>query len=447
MPGPCRRTVFVACLLLPSASAWAQSDPSNFTTVIDIPPAVIGDDESIGSDTQMNVSEGGSVGERFVAGVPAGDSTNIEVNLSGGSIGSNFFAGPGSTVNVHGGETDGLSAGVVRGWEVINTFTIDDIINGNTRGSEPSTINLYGGTAVRGPFATLGGTVNVYGGQIDEAIYASYGGTINIHDGALIEKEDYSRVSLDAREVGYINVTGGTVEGLTVVGGDLAINFGNQAILNLSGGSLEAVVVGIDSTANLSGGSVGVVLGGWFGSTINLSGGELPGEFGVTSGSTLNLFGTSFVVDGVALTDLQVGQAFVVPDPSVPVQAVLADGSLFDSGPEDRTLGSDSTLTLTLLSDADLPGDYNANGHVEQGDLDLVLQNWGVDTGLTGVPFFWFNDKPAGVIDQAELDQVLQHWGGVATPDFAGSGLPEPTVAGVACLLAFSGLRHRRPTR
>ena len=33
-----------------------------------------------------------------------------------------------------------------------------------------------------------------------------------------------------------------------------------------------------------------------------------------------------------------------------------------------------------------IPGDYNNSGQVEQGDLDLVLQNWGVDTDVTGIP-------------------------------------------------------------
>ncbi len=75
-----------------------------------------------------------------------------------------------------------------------------------------------------------------------------------------------------------------------------------------------------------------------------------------------------------------------------------------------------------------VPGDYNDNGQVEQGDLDLVLQNWGVDTTANGIPDGWDFDLPDGQIDQAELDGVLQNWGGTAAPDFAAAPLPEPAV-------------------
>jgi hypothetical protein len=56
-----------------------------------------------------------------------------------------------------------------------------------------------------------------------------------------------------------------------------------------------------------------------------------------------------------------------------------------------------------------LDGDYNNNGRVEQGDLDLVLLNWGIEG--TPPPLGWINDLPEGIIDQAELDAVLLDWG------------------------------------
>ncbi len=81
------------------------------------------------------------------------------------------------------------------------------------------------------------------------------------------------------------------------------------------------------------------------------------------------------------------------------------------------------------------PGDYNASGQVEQGDLDLVLQNWGRDTVANGIPTGWTNDLPDGLIDQSELDGVLLNWGGTASPDFSGaSNVPEPGA------LVWSGL-------
>ncbi len=63
-----------------------------------------------------------------------------------------------------------------------------------------------------------------------------------------------------------------------------------------------------------------------------------------------------------------------------------------------------------------LAGDFNNSGQVEQGDLDLVLQNWGRDTDTQGVPAGWTGDPADGLIEQSELDRVLQNWGNTATP-------------------------------
>jgi hypothetical protein len=75
--------------------------------------------------------------------------------------------------------------------------------------------------------------------------------------------------------------------------------------------------------------------------------------------------------------------------------------------------------------EASLPGDYNANGQVEQGDLDLVLLNWGSD----GVPAGWKEDLPNGTIDQEEIDTVLLAWGDSLPVPFATPAVPEPLTA------------------
>ncbi len=75
---------------------------------------------------------------------------------------------------------------------------------------------------------------------------------------------------------------------------------------------------------------------------------------------------------------------------------------------------------------SDVVGDFNDSGQVEQGDLDLVLQNWGHDVESNGVPTGWFNDRPVGLVDQSELDRVLQNWGNIALPNYEGSLVPEP---------------------
>lgn len=55
-------------------------------------------------------------------------------------------------------------------------------------------------------------------------------------------------------------------------------------------------------------------------------------------------------------------------------------------------------------------GDYTGNGMTNQGDLDLVLLNWG--DSATPPPPGWINDLPVGNIDQDDLDGVLLGWGG-----------------------------------
>ncbi|MEM8781333.1 MAG: caspase family protein [Planctomycetota bacterium] len=94
----------------------------------------------------------------------------------------------------------------------------------------------------------------------------------------------------------------------------------------------------------------------------------------------------------------------------------------------------------------DLAGDLNRNGQVEQGDLNLVLNNWGRDTLATGVPNGWLaTEQLTGTVDQDELNAVLLNWGALAAPDFSATTVPEP--AGLGAVVAALGLRRRRGRR
>ncbi|MEM1026836.1 MAG: hypothetical protein AAGJ38_02015 [Planctomycetota bacterium] len=83
---------------------------------------------------------------------------------------------------------------------------------------------------------------------------------------------------------------------------------------------------------------------------------------------------------------------------------------------------------ITFAPQTTLFGDYNASGLVEQGDLNLVLSNWGIDSESLGVPSGWINDPPVGVIDQAELNAVLSNWGDASISNSVGTVVPEPAV-------------------
>src|SRR5690606_34943106 len=65
---------------------------AQFSTVIDVPPSIMGDDQAIGSDTQLNVFAGGEVGSNFHAGAEDFSSTNVQVNVLGGTVGGGFVA-------------------------------------------------------------------------------------------------------------------------------------------------------------------------------------------------------------------------------------------------------------------------------------------------------------------------------------------------------------------
>jgi hypothetical protein len=77
------------------------------------------------------------------------------------------------------------------------------------------------------------------------------------------------------------------------------------------------------------------------------------------------------------------------------------------------------------------PGDYNANGLVEQSDLNLVLLNWG--TNATMPPANWIAHLPSGAIDQDELDGVLLNWG-----DMAVTAIPSPDAVPEAQTIALA---------
>ncbi len=154
------------------------------------------------------------------------------------------------------------------------------------------------------------------------------------------------------------------------------------------------------------------------------------GETLATADTSVTGDGLSFSLTGTAVA----GTAFVRPvvlfdnvNPAYLAQS-NAGAFIFDA--------SLSEAVAALLA-----GDYNNSGSVEQGDLDLVLNNWG---GPRTAGFVANADGFAtSNVDQEELDRVLNNWGSSSGPSFAGSAVPEPGVAVLAAAAGLAMLRRR----
>lgn len=131
-------------------------------------------------------------------------------------------------------------------------------------------------------------------------------------------------------------------------------------------------------------------------------------------------------------------------------QRILAAGGI-DAGTQVfiDTIGLDSAgFSQNSLADlvGTITGDYNSDGFVSQGDLDLVLLNWGDAVAPAGF------DEAAldgggpfdGLVSQNELDGVLLNWGNGTPPGAA--AIPEPTSI-ILLAMGSIGMATRRRHR
>ncbi|MEM9752043.1 MAG: hypothetical protein AAF916_01510 [Planctomycetota bacterium] len=108
------------------------------------------------------------------------------------------------------------------------------------------------------------------------------------------------------------------------------------------------------------------------------------------------------------------------------------------NGRAQTTVSFDNLLIESLIAADLLAGDFDGSGSVEQGDLNIVLNNWGVArTFEDGISAF-----DTANVDQEELNAVLNNWGNSLAPALSGA-VPEPSIAGLASLIGFASLRRR----
>ena len=94
----------------------------------------------------------------------------------------------------------------------------------------------------------------------------------------------------------------------------------------------------------------------------------------------------------------------------------------------------------TVVSEHALPGDLDNDGFVGQGDLDVILAQWGQSGAEIIDPQADANAD--GFVGQADLDYVLADWGqGPGAP--GPPAVPEPITLGIFAFCGFALLRRK----
>ena len=334
----------------------------------------IGDSQSTGTDTTVNVFEEGIVGDGFQSGLFGQTVQNNFLNINGGSVGNDLLVQNGATVTlVDGSIGDDFRAG--RSGIESTDILVD--VDGGTIGEN---FTAFRGTVVNisdgivGRNFTSFGSVNFTGGQIlglrnsftgentqleIRGTMIMSGGTANFvevgQDGmfTLIGGEVTGR--LDTRFDSVTEINGGVISGFlaTAVSG---------SIFNVSGGTLNLLTAQNGSDVDISGGRINSRLTAQSGSEVDLRGGVI-GRLQADTGNNLTLIGNEFLLNGATtnLTEITLAGGDVLT-------GTFEDGSpfIFSIGKSDRLNG------VSLQSVAVAPA-----------DLELITVNNG--SGPTGL--------------------------------------------------------------
>lgn len=350
-----------------------------YYNVYNLPTTEIGDNAFVGSQTQINLMNGGKIGQRFNFDAYSNNrlndnNTDIQINMSGGIVGSQFMALSGTTVNVSGGTMNGI--------------VIAGSYNG---GSSDVAMNISGGTVGAGSSGQLqayeGSQVNITGGTV--GLLKAYGGRVNILGGVV--GRNFTTNGLGVGLGGVLNVAGGAPQGTTGI-----------SLLS-------------DGTASVSGGTFATA-------TQTIS---------AVAGSHLNLIGESFLLNGAPITGLVYGTAFEIMTRGVTLSGVLADGSpvSIDLNPTDPFPNAGdfvepgTRLTVRLV----VPGDFNLNGIVDAGDYTVWRHNLG-QQGLA--PYTGGDGNGDGLVTSADYLVWKNNFGAQAGSGAVANGaVAEPATA------------------
>ena len=201
------------------------SPASEFDVVLNLPgdeALLIGEfGEFIGGEPgqtiQLNLNEGGFIGEFFTA------NSGSEVNISGGAVGSFFLARSGSEVNISGGT-------------VLSIYS-------------SGTVNVSGGTISSSFEAFDGSVLNISGGTVGSGLTALSNSEVNISGGTVGS-------NIEAFAESELNISGGTVGNIVALEASVVNIVGNEFFVE--GAELETLLPGepfaiTDQNVTLSG--------------------------------------------------------------------------------------------------------------------------------------------------------------------------------------------------
>jgi hypothetical protein len=381
-----------------------------FTTVYNLPPdEVPRGTRFIDSDTQVNLWDGGEFPSNLDIGAPDGSSSNIQVNITGGTVGNSLEVRSGSEVNINGGVIGPSME--VSGDAVINLS--GGVIGNQMSLKDTGTVNITGGRIGQW-FRPEGGTVNLSGGVIGDGFRTAIDTSVTISGGVFgrsFRILDSSHLTLIGDE---FLIEGNAVAGLDAVGDRVELSGlspssltgtladGSVFILSAVSDRFENVTliraaVPTPAAAILNVPTDPAPSGLRPGQTLHLAEGGALGEYFAVASATLDIAGGTVeqgleVARGrVAISGGQVGDHFDVFDHS----KVQITGGLVGDG---MRVFADTTVDISggrfgrgfmgLGGEVTLRGgDFRINGEPVAGLVspgDRVPFSWHAGTELTG---------------------------------------------------------------
>ncbi|MEM7626719.1 MAG: PEP-CTERM sorting domain-containing protein [Planctomycetota bacterium] len=318
-----------------------------------------------------------------------------------------------------------------------------------------ATVNANRTLFVNGTVLDFGtdGALNLNAGTYRTNVSNTFNGDLVVNGNSEIQTDGGSFIVFGAPMTAVLNNDLQIDGDLRITNGASVSGVGSLTVLNgsrtqLGNGSTVSTLVNNSGNLTIAGAAVGTA-------TVQDYDQSATGVFELdVNGTNLNQFDRLAVSGTVFLegeVDVDFGFTPTVGD-MFPFMTFLARVGMFDSlDVAGLGAGQDAIVTYTgtaaileIINALILEGDYNGDGFVGQGDLDLVLLNFGA-TMLP--PGFVEGAIPGGgpfdgLIGQNELDGVLLNFGNGTPPVVA---VPEPTTAAALAVLAGLLGRRRRP--